>query len=144
MKRQAKTLIVDDSKAVLSMMEGMLKYYGIDGIDKAANGQVAVDQFQQALSAGTPYSLVFLDIVMPVMDGQTALRQMRAIEAAAGVTGEQRATIIMATSLSSTTDMVDALIEGDCTDYLIKPFEVDDVLGMLTKHGYVDTTCRQQ
>jgi two-component system chemotaxis response regulator CheY len=143
MKQALKTLIVDDSRAVLSMMEGMLNYYGIETVDKAANGQLAVEQFQEALSTGAPYNLVFLDIVMPVMDGQTALRQMRAAEAAAGVTGEKRATIIMATSLSSTTDMVDALIDGDCTDYLIKPFEVDDVLGMLIKHGLVDATCRQ-
>ena len=138
MKRKAKTLIVDDSKAVLYMMNGILNDYGLNEICEAANGLLAVEQFEAAARSGAPFSLVFLDIVMPVMNGQEALKRMRDIEMDAGVIGDDRAIIIMATSLHSTTDMIDAMIEGDCTDYLIKPFDPEDLLGMLIKYGYVD------
>lgn len=138
MKPEPKTLIVDDSKAILSMMKNMLTEYGIKDITKAINGQVAVEEFEAALQSGTPFSLVFLDIVMPVMDGQEALKKMRAIESQAGITGDGKATIIMATSLNSTSDMMDAIIEGDCSDYLIKPFDPEDLLGMLVKYDFVD------
>lgn len=138
MTGKVKTLIVDDSRAILSMMEGMLREYGVGDITKAANGLLAVEQFESAVTSGSPFSLVFLDIVMPVMDGQDALKRMRSIEREAGLTGADRAAIIMATSLSSTSDMVDAIIDGDCTDYLIKPFEPEDLLGMLRKYGFLD------
>ncbi len=120
------------------MMKNMLTEYGIKDITKAINGQVAVEEFEAALQSGTPFSLVFLDIVMPVMDGQEALKKMRAIESQAGITGDGKATIIMATSLNSTSDMMDAIIEGDCSDYLIKPFDPEDLLGMLVKYDFVD------
>jgi two-component system, chemotaxis family, chemotaxis protein CheY len=135
--KRAKTLIVDDSKAILAMMDGMLKSHGINDVTKAVNGLRGVEQFEAALLMGSPFSLVFLDIVMPVMDGQEALKRMRAMEADAGVMSDERAIIIMATSLHSTNDMINALIEGDCSDYLIKPFDAEDLRGMLIKYGFV-------
>ena len=138
MKNEPKTLIVDDSKAILSMMGSILTSYGIKDITTAGNGLLALKSFDQALQAKAPFALVFLDIVMPVMDGQVALKRMRAMEQEAGITGCDKAVIIMATSLNSTTDMVNAVIEGDCTDYLVKPFEAEDLRGMLIKYVYLD------
>lgn len=137
MQKTAKVLIVDDSSSVLTMMDSMLTDYGFSDITEAENGLLAVEHFQAAMLSGTPYSLVFLDIVMPVMDGQEALKQMRAIEAEAGIAGDDRAKIVMVTSLHSPNDMINALIEGDCNDYLIKPFDPEDLQGMLVKCGYL-------
>jgi two-component system chemotaxis response regulator CheY len=137
-KKDAKVLIVDDSIAVLSMMDNMLTEFGFTEITKAENGLLAVEEFQASVLKGAPYGLVFLDIVMPVMDGQNALKRIRAIEAEAGITGDKKATIIMVTSLHSPNDMINALIDGDCSDYLIKPFDPDDLQGMLTKCGYLE------
>lgn len=138
MNLAAKTMVVDDSKAILYMMKGMLEDYGLQNVTTAGNGLLAVEQFEAATLGGSPFSLVFLDIVMPVMNGQEALKRMRSIEMEAGVKDADKAVIIMATSLHSTTDMIDAMIEGDCSDYLIKPFDPEDLLGMLVKYGYVD------
>lgn len=138
MKRDPKILIVDDSRAILGMMENILTSYGLLDVTKAGNGLQAVELFQEALQGGAPFSPVFLDIVMPVMDGQETLRRIRAMEKEAGITGDARATIIMVTSLHSTTDMMTALIDGDCSDYLVKPFEAEDLGAMLVKYGFLD------
>jgi two-component system, chemotaxis family, chemotaxis protein CheY len=134
MKRASKTLIVDDSEPILFLMEAMLAQQGIRDVTAAGNGLKALEHFEVALRSGNPYSLVFLDIVMPVMNGQEALKRMRDMEKEAGLTGHDRSTIIMATSLHSTKDMADALIEGDCSDYIVKPFSVNELRGMLIKH----------
>ena len=138
MKRTAKTLIVDDSVAILEMMDNMLRELGVSDITRAEDGLAAVERFHEALSSGAPYTLVLLDIVMPVLDGQEALKRMRAMEREAGVAHGERAAIIMATSLHSPDDMVQAIIDGDCTDYLVKSFEENDLRGMLLKYGFLE------
>ena len=137
MKREARTLAVDDSKAILELMDCMLQQTGIKDITKAQNGMQALEHFQAALDCGRPYSLVLLDIIMPMMDGQEALMRMRALEREAGIGEEGKAVIIMATSLHSTRDMMDALITGDCSDYLVKPFLCADLFGMLARHNFI-------
>jgi two-component system chemotaxis response regulator CheY len=133
-KQQPKTLIVDDSTTALQMMGYMLNKCGLADITEAKDGLHALKRFERELLIGTRYSLVFLDIVMPLLDGQETLKLMRAMEADAGVKAEDRAVIIMATSLSSTDDIMKAVFDGECSDYLVKPFGADDVRGMLLKH----------
>lgn len=136
MEREARTLIADDSRTILEVMEHMLHHIGIPDVTKAGNGLQALEFFGNALLHGAPYSLVFLDILMPVMDGQEALKRIRAMEREAGITGDGKATIIMATSLHSPEDMMQALFEGDCTDYLVKPLDIEDLRAMLMKYGF--------
>jgi two-component system chemotaxis response regulator CheY len=138
MKRAAKTLLVDDSPMALMMTSFMLRKHGVVDITEAADGLEAVQRFEEALLAKVPFSLVFLDIMMPLLGGQETLKRIRALEVAAGITGEDRAVIIMATALHSTTDMLDALMDGDCSDYLVKPFDIEDVRGMLLKYRFVE------
>ena len=138
MRREAKTLIVDDSSIALLMTSFMLQKYGMVDISEAGDGLQALEDFKEALQKQAPYSLVFLDIVMPMLGGQDTLKRMRALETEAGIANQDRAVIIMATSLHSTNDMMDALIEGDCSDYLVKPFNAEDVRGMLIKFGFLE------
>jgi two-component system chemotaxis response regulator CheY len=134
MKQGVKALIVDDSKSTLIMLERMLGDLGVPEVAKAANGLQAVESFKGALSDGTPYSLVFLDIVMPMMDGQDALLRMRAMEREAGITRADQAVIIMVSSLSSPSAMINALLYGDSNDFLVKPLEPEDLREMLVKY----------
>ena len=136
MKREAKALIVDDSRIALQMTGCMLNRYGIEDVTQAEDGLQALEHFLRELLNGTPYSLVFLDIVMPVLDGRETLRRMRAMEMEAGIAVADRAVIVMASALHSTEDMVDALIGGDCTDYMVKPFAAEDVGGMLARYRF--------
>ncbi len=137
MRREGKTLAVDDSISILALMDCMLNQYGIKDVTKAGNGLQALEHFESALQSGVPYSLVLLDIMMPVMDGQEALKKMRALEREAGLAGDDRSVIIMATSLHSPRDMMEALIDGDCSDYLTKPFQFEDLRGMLMRYNFI-------
>lgn len=138
MPQTHKVLIVDDSDLQADIMASILEDVGITDITKAINGLDALEHFKEALQSGDAYSLVFLDIVMPEMDGQEALKQMRALEKEAGVGGNDKTTIIMTTSLSSPADMITALIEGDCTDYVVKPVAESILKAMLVKYGMLE------
>jgi two-component system, chemotaxis family, chemotaxis protein CheY len=137
MKRGQKILVVDDDAMIVETLEVMLSIQGISDVTKAGNGLLALNCFEKALQEGAPFSLVFLDIVMPEMDGQAALKRMRALESEAGITGDDRSIIIMTTSLGSPEDMMEALIDGDCTDYMVKPLDEGNLHGMLAKYGFV-------
>lgn len=130
-----KVLIVEDSELQADMLNYNLDNLGLENITRATNGIHALELFENALLDGSRYSLVFLDIVMPEMDGQEALMRMRAMEKKAGVSDENKTTIIMTTSLSSPEDMISALLEGDCTDYIVKPVTEDLLRLMLVKYG---------
>lgn len=138
MQQAKKVLIVEDSDVQADMLESILDDLGIRNITKAINGIHAMEHFEKALLNGAAYSLVFLDIVMPEMDGQEALKRMRALEKEAGVGESDKTTIIMITSLSSPKDMISALIEGDCTDYVVKPVAESILKAMLIKYGLIE------
>ena len=46
-------------------------------IDTAANGRDAIEKWQEAISAGDPYSLMFVDLYMPQMDGAALIEKVR-------------------------------------------------------------------
>ena len=135
MTRTPKALAADDSNISLLMLSHMLKRCGIAHVTEVTDGLQAVQEFQKAIHDGSLFDFVFLDVVMPVMDGQEALRLMRVLETTASVPAERRAVIVMATSLNSPGDMATALIEGDCNDYLVKPVKLEDVRAMITRYA---------
>jgi len=69
----ARILLVDDIQVNLDVAKGMLKPYGIQ-IDCVNNGQAAIDAIR---SRKTVYKAVFMDYMMPGMDGMEAARIIR-------------------------------------------------------------------
>jgi two-component system, chemotaxis family, chemotaxis protein CheY len=138
MQQAQKVLIVDDSDLQADMLNLILNDLGFKNLTTAINGVQALKYFEEALLNGAAYSLVFLDIVMPEMDGQEALKRMRALEHAAGIGKSNKTTIIMTTSLNSPEDMITALIENDCTDYIVKPVDMLLLKAMLVKYGLIE------
>ena len=65
-------LVVDDSTSMRQMVSFTMKEAGFDVIE-AGNGQEAISRVQ-----GKPVNLVITDLNMPVMDGMTLIRQLRA------------------------------------------------------------------
>lgn len=128
-----KSLIVEDEKFEREGMKFFLGDY--TDADTAANGRAAVEMFTRALEAGFPYQLVLLDILMPVMNGLDALKQMRKLEQETGAA--QKAVIIMVTASNSQKDMEEAIWQGDSNDYLVKPVIRADLVAMLRRHGLV-------
>ena len=116
-----------------------LKFFLADHaeIETAVNGREAVERFGQALLEKKPFDLVLLDIIMPEMDGQEALKLIRQAEKAQPEAGVKKAVIIMTTALNSPENMEEALWEGDCTDYLVKPLVRADLLAMLSRYQLI-------
>ena len=127
-------LIVEDVEFEREMMEFFLEEYA--ETDSACNGEEAVELFSRALTEGRPYQLVCLDILMPKMNGQEALKRIRRIEAAGDGAG-QKAVIIMTTAMNSREDIEEALWEGDCTDYLVKPIILDDLVALMRRYNLI-------
>ena len=92
-----KTLVVEDEFTSRILLHHTLSHYGDCHI--AVSGEEAVAAFQEALSEGTPYNLVCMDIRMSGMDGIEAVRQIRGIEEDAGVFTTQGAKILMVTAV---------------------------------------------
>ena len=71
-------LVVDDSPLNRKMLCKLLKSRG-HVIEEAADGQQCVDKVKQEADAGRNYDVILMDFVMPVMDGPTATRAIRAM-----------------------------------------------------------------
>jgi len=126
-----KTLIVEDDFFCRLALQTLLGAYGECHV--AVNGQEAVTVFQQALKHRQAYALVCLDILMPEMDGQTALKAMRTAEEALGIYSRRGAKIIMTTGLDDVQNIMKAF-HGLCDGYLVKPVQqskLDELLNQL-------------
>ncbi|OGU13066.1 MAG: hypothetical protein A2076_07240 [Geobacteraceae bacterium GWC2_53_11] len=126
-------LIVEDVDFEREMMEFFLADYAVT--ETACNGEDAVELFTRAVAEGRPYQLVCLDILMPKMSGQAALKKMRQAEAAGDPA--HKAVIIMTTAMNSREDMEEALWQGDCTDYLVKPIILADLVALMRKYKLI-------
>ncbi len=117
---EVKILVAEDDPVSRKIMAKMLSKYG--QCDVTEDGQLAVNAFQEALGDGKPYQLIFLDIMMPNMDGKEALCRIRALEGDSGVEGNQRSTIFMLTALSDSRSVKEAF-ELQCDGYIVKPVD---------------------
>jgi two-component system chemotaxis response regulator CheY len=113
------------------MLATLLEEFG--PCDQAENGLAALDLVDRAAAAGSPYDLICLDIVMPVMDGTEALRQIRERDQQRG----NRTRVFMISACNSPQDIENAFFEGDCDDYVVKPFRRDAVTQMLTRYKLI-------
>lgn len=115
-----KTVIVEDDFTSRMILQEILKTYGSTHI--AVNGKEAVAAVKAALDEEQPYDLICLDIMMPEMDGQEALRMIRQQEEAMGILSNRGAKIIMTTALDDARNVMSAF-NSLCDGYLTKPIK---------------------
>jgi CheY-like chemotaxis protein len=82
------------------------------------------------------YDLICMDIMMPEMDGQQALREIRALEEAAGTLSGDQARIIMTTALEDMKNLSESS-QGWCDAYLTKPIDNTKLLGYLKSFALI-------
>lgn len=111
-------LIADDSATNRLVLEEMLADTGA-ALVSVQDGKEALDRWQAA-----KFDLLLLDISMPVMDGVTAIREIRAIEQKKGMT-ETPAVAVTANALVN--QVADYLVAGFDT-HLAKPFRRTDLM----------------
>jgi len=84
-----KTLIAEDDASSRVFLHLFLSRYG--ECDIAVNGKQAVEIIRAARDEHEKYDLICMDLRMPEMDGQEAMREIRAQEAVAGKSSSRRA-----------------------------------------------------
>lgn len=130
-----KVLIVEDDFTSRKLMQTILSPHG--ECDIAVNGKEAVDAFKAALDAGQPYDLICMDIMMPEMDGQEALKKIRGIEKEHNVRGTGEAKVVMTTALDDPKNVVEAYYKGGATSYIPKPIDRQLFIHLLRNLGLI-------
>ena len=123
-----RTLIVEDDFTSRLLLQTLLSCYGECHI--AINGKEAVEAFRASQSNGQAYDLVCMDIMMPEMDGQEALRKIRDMEEAAGILSSSGVKIIMVTALDDVKNVTSSF-RSLCDAYLFKPVDTGQLLNQL-------------
>jgi two-component system chemotaxis response regulator CheY len=130
-----RALIVDDDFYSRSFLEYILHPYA--ACDAAVNGEDAIMAFKKALEGGTPYGLVFMDLLMPVVDGPKALNEIREIEKDFGVADDACCKIIITSVLEDGEDTHNAMYLGGATSFLQKPVDEKSILTELERLGVI-------
>ena len=128
-----KLLVVDDDLINRKFLKAMLT--GLGEIDSAKNGIEAVALVKQGIDNKTAYDVVFLDIMMPDLDGIETLQIIRDYEKQKGIEQEQSTKIVMVTALADKQNVLDAFSKG-CEYYLVKPLQQAKVFELLNELGF--------
>ena len=131
-----KTLIVEDDPTCRLLLQQYLKRYGT--VHVAVNGEEAVEAMRVALEVGKPYNLICLDIMMPEMDGQEALKEIRALEEAKGIWSTNGAKVVMTTALGDMKNAC-AAFNSLCDAYLVKPIDKTKLLETLRELSLINS-----
>ncbi len=130
-----KTLIAEDDFTSRLILQELLNKFG--PVHIAITGKEAVEAVKLAIDMGEPYDLICLDIMMPEMDGQEALKRIRDREEMMGILSSEGVKIIMVTALGDPKNVFTAYMEL-CDAYLTKPILKDRLYGTLRKFGLIE------
>lgn len=115
---KVRVLIVDDALFMRNMLKEILNNSGrYEVIGEAANGQEAIEVYQKLKP-----QLVTMDIVMPVMDGIEATREILKLD--------PTARIVMCSALGQEPLVIESIAAG-AKDFIVKPFSPDKVVKVL-------------
>jgi signal transduction histidine kinase/CheY-like chemotaxis protein len=112
-------LLVDDDERNVFTLSLALKNYGLNVIT-ASNGQEALDQ----LNTEIDIHMVLMDIMMPIMDGYTAIRQIRQIS-------QFQSLPIIALTAKAGRDEAQKCLDAGASDYLSKPVALDQLFSFI-------------
>ena len=119
-----RVLLVDDSTVNVLVAASMLERCGLQ-VDQAEDGLEALERME-----AVAYDLVLMDCQMPKLDGFEATRRWRA--------HERRHFLghvpIVALTASAVNGDRERCIQCGMDDYLVKPFEMDDLVGVVQRH----------
>ena len=126
----AKILVVDDVTMNLKVVEGLLKATKIQ-IDTAVSGSECLECVKT-----TPYQMIFLDHMMPEMDGLETLEHMKNL----ADNPNAQTPVIMLTA-NAIVGAKEEYIEAGFTDYLTKPIRETELLEMILKYLPEELVC---
>ena len=112
-----KILIVDDNDLIRTLLRGILRAEDCEIIGEARNGTLALDFIERSKP-----DMVFLDVMMPEMDGLEALQSIKRLY--------PEIIVVMITG-SPSKDNVQESIQSGASGFIIKPFNSAKVIETL-------------
>lgn len=117
-------LIVDDALIMRKRIRDIAEEAGWETVGEAGNGEEALELFEREKP-----DLVTLDIVMPKMDGVTALKQI--------MIAAPNARVVMVSAVNQKAKLAECIQSG-ALDFIVKPFDKERLQNLLQKYVSVD------
>ncbi len=117
-----KVLVVDDNKVNLKVAQGLMRPYQFE-VTTASNGQLAVEKI-----INCKYDIVFMDHMMPIMDGVDATGSIRSIKE-----DYFQNLPIIALTANAIVGTKELFLNAGMNDFLAKPIKVDKLNDILSK-----------
>lgn len=130
---EAKILVVDDVEMNLKVVKGLLKETKIQ-IDTAASGGQCLERVKT-----TRYDVIFLDHMMPEMDGIETLQNMKLLTD--NLNGEVPVIMLTANAIVGAKE---EYMQAGFTNYLTKPIQETELLEMLLKYLPEELVCESE
>lgn len=121
--QDTRVLVTDDNQINLKVIKNTLEYYGFE-VDTASSGSEAI-----SLCRRTAYDIVFMDQMMPGMDGIEAMEQIRTISDHYAAGGEGKIIVLTANAIAG---MRKELMEKGFDEYLGKPVNFKELERVIT------------
>lgn len=122
---QKRVLIIDDKWENRSVLSKLLKYDGLS-IFEASNGQEGIE-----MAKSQRPDVIFMDLIMPVLDGFTATKALRTMPEFAN-------TVIIALSASVFDHSRQESLKVGCNEFLSKPIREPELLQALEHHAGIE------
>jgi CheY-like chemotaxis protein/nitrogen-specific signal transduction histidine kinase len=122
--RNIRILILEDTVLNMKLLIRILQNIGVETIDTAVDGVEGVAQ----VINNPPYHLIFMDDLMPILGGIEATKQIRALEDQS----KAEVPILMLTGNGLHHD-IDRYLQAGCTDVLIKPVSMENIIQSMNK-----------
>ncbi len=122
MTNQRRFLMVDDEPEMRMVLTSLLDNVG--QCETASSGDEALAAMRRALEENRPYDAVFLDIMMPGMNGHQTAAELRKMEQNHGVPPHKIFKLIMISALEDTKNVCHSFFKEGCADaYVAKPVD---------------------
>jgi DNA-binding NtrC family response regulator len=105
-------LVIEDEKEIRDGLVEVLEDAGF-AVDSAENGQLGLEKIRKK-----DFDVVVTDLIMPVFDGMEVLRETKRVK--------PQTHVILITAFATVDNAVEAMKAG-ASDYITKPFRIDDV-----------------
>ena len=114
--------LVEDSMSIALLTRHLLEDAGAS-VSHSVNGKIGVEDILSSIEGGQPPDLILMDMMMPVMDGYTAVAKLREN----GI----RSPIVAMTALSLSDEREKCLRSG-CDSYISKPINPANFINQLS------------
>lgn len=121
----SRALLAEDNELNAEIATELLKMMNVE-VEYAENGQAAVDLF--AASEQNRYQIIFMDIQMPVMDGNEAARAIRALPRR-----DAKRVPIIAMTANAFSDDVQASLNAGMNEHIAKPLDLKQFVKVLKR-----------